>query len=68
MWGSQVLTVVDSMGVAHSTVLSVALAETIHVDDLSERFAESPRLVCVIKLSEMAPLWYIPPQPQIHQR
>ena len=59
--GSQVLTVVASMGVAHSTALSVAIAEMIHVDGLSERFAESPRLARVIKLSKMVPLGYTPP-------
>ena len=49
---------VASMGVAHSAALSVALAEIIHVDGLSERLAESPRLARVINLSKMVPLGY----------
>ena len=49
------------MGVAQPTALSVVLAEMIHVDGLSGRLAESPRLVRVIKLSKMVPLGYTPP-------
>ena len=56
--GSQVLMVVASMGAVHSTALSDAIAEMIHVNGLSERLAESPRLARGIKLSKMVSLGY----------
>ena len=58
------MTVFENIGVAHLTAHSLGChREMIHVDGLSDRFAESPRFVRVVRLSRVAesPLGYIPP-------